>query len=142
MRKIGKSMMILCAALMIVLTAAACGGKEEAKGLNVEGSWKIALYEEGLAFDQITMYKTYLEGLETKDSKLQFKSDSQVTISAVVKGEKKSTDGSYSINGNTVTVIDPMGYAVGTAGTITMEYKNGKLVVDSQGQHYLCFVKE
>ena len=57
MKKIGRVVMVLCAVLLIVVMTAACGGSEETKELNVEGTWKLALNEDGLTADQVTIYK-------------------------------------------------------------------------------------
>ena len=135
--------MVLCAVLLVVVMTAACNNNsEQSSEINVEGTWKIALNEEGLTPDQITLYKNYLNGLEAQESTLVFGQNGAVKVTAKVAGKDVSGEGSYTISGETVTVTDATGYATGTVGTFSLTYQTNKLVMDSQSMQYICFVKQ
>ena len=142
MKKIGRVVMVLCAVLLIVVMTAACGGSEETKELNVEGTWKLALNEDGLTADQVTIYKNYLEGLEAQENTLVFGENGAVKINAKVGGKEVSENGSYTVADEIVTVTDPSGYATGTMGTFKLVYQNNKLIMQEQSMKYICFVKQ
>ncbi len=142
MKKIGRVVMVLCAVLLIVVMTAACGGSEETKELNVEGTWKLALNEDGLTADQVTIYKNYLEGLEAQENTLVFGENGAVKINAKVGGKEVSENGSYTVADEIVTVTDPSGHATGTMGTFKLVYQNNKLIMQEQSMKYICFVKQ
>ena len=72
------------------------------------------------------------------DGKLEFKSEGKVQISANVGSDSKSMEGSWSVEGDKVTIIDPTG-ALGSVGSVTFTHKDGKLYSDSQ--KYVCLVR-
>ena len=142
MKKLGRVIMVVCAVMLMVVMATACGGSEDTKTLNVEGSWKRALNDGMLTPEQVQIYTTNLEGLPSQDVVLKFESGSKLTVTAKVDGKETSSEGSYRVEGDYVTVIDPTGYAAGTAGTFKMSRKNDRLLIEGSEYQYVCFVKQ
>ncbi len=144
MKKMGRSLLAVCAVLLMIVMMTACGGgQEETKELNVEGTWKMVLDDENLSQEKLTVYSTYFEGMSTQNVTLKFSEGTKLEISATVDNTPQTEEGTYAITGeNTVSITDPSGYVTGTAGTYTLVVKDNKMRLKDQGAEYFRFDKQ
>ena len=129
MKKLFGFLAALCVASLILLTISGCSGGDSKNELNLNGNWKIALNDRDITYQQTQIYGPIVDAM---DGKLEFKSEGKVG------SDSKSMEGSWSVEGDKVTIIDPTG-ALGSVGSVTFTHKDGKLYSDSQ--KYVCLVR-
>jgi len=135
MKKLFGYIAVLCTAVLVLLAFAGCNGDKNKNGIDATGNWKIDLNQDGLSYNQTQVYKPIVEAL---NGKVEIKSDGKLTISAEMGGESKQGDGTWTLEGEKLSINDPIG-ALGKVGTVTFTYKDGKFLSDSQ--QYVCLTK-
>ena len=135
MKKLFGYMTVLCAVLVVLSVLAGCSGSDSSGGVNAVGTWKISVNEDGLTYQQTQIYKPIVDAM---DGKLEIKSEGKLQISAKMNDEDKSGEGTWTLEGEKLTINDPIG-ALGKVGSVTFTYKDGKFLSDSQ--KHVCLIR-
>lgn len=135
MKKLFGYMTVLCAVLVVLSVLAGCSGSDSNGGVNAVGTWKISVNEDGLTYQQTQIYKPIVDAM---DGKLEIKSEGKLQISAKMNDEDKSGEGTWTLEGEKLTINDPIG-ALGKVGSVTFTYKDGKFLSDSQ--KHVCLIR-
>ncbi len=125
---------VLCLTAVMLLAFTGCNGGDKSS-INIQGNWKLALNETEITFRETQTYKPIIESM---DSKLEFASDGKVRISGNVGDNKVDSEGTWTLDGEKLTITDSSG-ALGSSGTLTYTYKDNRFVSDTQ--KHICLVR-